>query len=146
MKRIHLLRTAAAPGRTAALVEAGRGAGLRAGWLDLSGAPPPPDDLGRAAEAGVLRAVAVGGGRSVAVKRLAGPPVLRDLLREHFLGCAFVLIHAPGDGAPPPVEGLGELPLLEPLEGAWRLRSPSGSECELSTAELVARLRSPRPL
>ena len=63
----------------------------------------------------MLRAVAVAGGRAVAVKRVAGPPTLRDLLREHFLGCAAVVVRVPPGGAPSPVDGAGALPLLDPV-------------------------------
>lgn len=146
MKRIHLLRTTAEPEAAADLLAAGRQAGLRAGWLDLAGAPPGAGPLDRAAGAGALRAVAVGEGRSVAVKTFTGPPVLRDLLRQHFLGCAFVLVRPPDGPAPPPVTGVGDLPLLEPVEGGWRLSPADGTAARLSTPELVARLQSPQLL
>jgi hypothetical protein len=150
VKRIHLLRTEAGPETVAGLIAAAREAGLRIGWLDLEGAPPVAP-LDAAAEAGALRAVAVGSGRTVAVKRAPGPPVLRDLLREHFLGCALVVIRS-GAGDPETEAGprlapgeLVDVPLLEPTRqespGGWRV----GSTLELTTAELVARLRRPRP-
>ncbi|MGH9360877.1 MAG: hypothetical protein ACRD2T_03105, partial [Thermoanaerobaculia bacterium] len=82
-----------------------------------------------------LRAVAVGEGRAVAVKPIAGPPVLGDLLREHFLGCCLVLVR--GDVA---------APALAPDGDAWSLTPPSPAPPRrLTTAELVAALRQPRP-
>src|SRR5436309_2065242 len=106
LRRAHLLRIDEGPERFAALVAALAAAGMRAGWLDLAGergeSPPAPGDLEAAAAAGVLRAVAVGrgprGGRSIAVKPLKGEPVLADLLREHFRGCALVLVRGELDG------------------------------------------------
>lgn len=155
MKRIHLLQSAAGPEALADLIAAARAAGLRIGWLDLS-APPPATPLDAAAAAGASRAVAVGAGRAVSVKHTAGPPVLRDLLREHFPGCALVVVR-PGDGGPGPEDGapdgpgaeLAGLPLLEPAGEGWRVVRGSGSGAasalELTTAELVARLRRARP-
>ncbi len=164
MKRIHLLRlaeggegAAPAPGpgpgpgpdpeALRPLFEAGRAAGLRIGWLDLpdgagdAPAPRAPEGLEPAAEAGAFRAVAVGGGRAVSVKATSGPPVLGDLLREHFLGCALVVIRGRLAGAPEP----DEVPRLEPVAGRWRVSLPGGAARELSADELVARLRRPRP-
>jgi len=115
----------------AAMVEAG----LRLGWLDLRETPQAPPALAAAAELPTFRAVAAGAGRSICVKPLHGPPVLDDLLREHFLGCGLVLIA----GAVP------TLPGLEP-EGADRWRVSSGSTVrELATADLVRALRRPHP-
>jgi hypothetical protein len=139
VKAPHLLRVTAPPAVFAPLVAAARGAGLRVGWLAL--APPEglPAELGEAAGCGVLRAVAAGEGRSVAVKPLAGPPVLGDLLREHFRGCALVL-----------VRGEVEAPLLAAEGDGWRLEPAAGeaqgpAPLRLSNEQLVARLRRPRP-
>jgi hypothetical protein len=115
---------------------------MRAGWLDLAGepgeSPPAPGDLEAAAAVGVLRAVAVGrgprGGRSIAVKPLKGEPVLADLLREHFRGCALVLVR--GEPAAPHLALDGD---------AWRVSPPGEAARAYSTAELVAALRRPRP-
>ncbi len=143
MKRIHLLRTDAGPDALAGLIGAARAQGLRVGWLDLdTGEPAPvPPSLDAAAEAGALRAVSAGAGRTVTVKRPAGPPVLRDLLREHFLGCALVVIRPAGNDA---AVDLGELPVLEPAGDGWRIAGGGGA-LELTTGELVGRLRRPRP-
>lgn len=165
MKRIHLLRTTLTAGDVAGLVAEARAEGLRLGWLDLSDAAPEPsgsgepfDSLETAAAAGVLRAVAFAAGRAVTVKRVAGPPRLRDLLREYFVGCAAVLVRvAPGGAASsvPPADGVADLPLLEPdapadqsgeASGeAWRVVQPDAAALRLTTAKLVARLRRPRP-
>lgn len=110
-----------------------REAGLRCGWLELQAPSVVPPELEEAAVEGVLRAVAVGDGRSVAVKPLAGPPVLRDLVREHFLGCTVVLVH-----------GHAGFPRLAPGGERWRLRSGETAERELSLDGLVGELCRPR--
>ena len=108
-------------------------AGERFGWLDLDAAPaPPPAGLEAAAAAGALRAVAVGGGRVMAVKPVRGAVVLDDLLRQHFLGCRLGL-----------VRGGEDLVRLAAGEDGWRLTAPAGRVVRLSTAELVAKLRRP---
>lgn len=139
MKAPHLLRVAEPPDRFAALIEAARAEGLRVGWLDLDGAVEPvPEVLGSAAGLGALRAVAVGAGRVVSVKPLRGAPVLRDLLREHFRGCALVL-----------VRGEVDAPALRPAGAAWVLevRGFEGLAGQaFSTAELLKAFRSPKSL
>jgi len=77
--------------------------------------------------------VAVGGGRSVAVKTLRGAPVLGDLLREHFAGCAVVLAAGEVDAPLVAVDGDG-----------WRVTT-AGAARRLATADLLAELRRPRP-
>ena len=135
MKSPHLLRVADPPEAFAPLIDAARALGLRAGWLDLGGAVAPlPAPLESAAALGVLRAVAVGEGRTVAVKPLRGATVLRDLLREHFRGCALVL-----------VRGAVDAPLLEADGDGWRLSLPDSAVRRLSTAELAESLRKPHP-
>ncbi len=115
------------------LLDAVAAAGERAGWLDLSAAGvTPPAGLEEAAAAGVLRAVAVCGGRVTSVKPIRGEAVLGDLLREHFRGCRLVLVRG-GDGAV----------RLEPDGDGWRLAVKARPEVRLSTPELVANLRRP---
>lgn len=152
MKRIHLLRTTLAADAVTGLVAAAAADGLRLGWLDLTAgaadAPGALAPLDRVAGAGALRAVSLADGRVVTVKRVTGPPVLRDLLREHFLGCAAVLIRVPRGDSPAPVDGLDGLPRLDPAEPSgegWRIVRPGGESLHLATAELVGRLRRPRP-
>jgi len=130
VKKPHLLAVEAGPEAFAPLVEAAAAAGLRVGWLDLAPADPPAA-LAPAAELPLLRAVAVGGGRSVAVKPLAGEPVLRDLLREHFLGCRLVLVRGGSGGA-----------RLAPAGEGWRVEEEDGSR-DLTTEQLLGRLRGP---
>lgn len=135
MKAPHLLRVEEGPERFAGLIEAVRVLGLRAGWLDLGAAAPRVYGLEPAASLGVLRAVSVGGGRSVAVKPLRGEPVLRDLLREHFQGCAVVLVRGPVDA-----------PRLAPGEGGgWEVRAGEGAARRYTAEELAAALRKPLP-
>ena len=133
--RQHLLRVEDGAGAFAELIAAIRRAGGRVGWLELTPPSPSPPALEAAAEAGVLRAVAAGGGRSVAVKPMRGEAVLRDLLREHFRGCVLVLV----------LGAAAELPRLAPRAGGWLLRLADGESLELGTEELVAALRRPRP-
>lgn len=139
MKVPHLLRVADPPESFAALIEAARAEGLRIGWLELEGslAPiaPVPETLGAAAGLGALRAVAVGAGRTVAVKPMRGAPVLRDVLREHFRGCALVL-----------VRGEVDAPALRPEGVAWMLDVRGFAGQPFSTAELVSAFRSPKAL
>ena len=142
MRRIHLLRVEAEPERFASLVAAARAAGLRLGWLEGTPPVPLPAGLVAAARAGVLRAVGVGEGMSAAVKPLAGPPVLADLLREHFRGCAAVLVR--GGLAPADAPRLAPADLLGADPDRWRV-TLAGVALTASTAELLARLRRPRP-
>ena len=135
MKAPHLLRVEDAPESFSSLVEAARADGLRVGWLELAECAPLPDVLSSAAGLGVLRAVSVGGGRTVAVKPLRGEPVLKDLLREHFLGCALVL-----------VRGAVDAPLLRRNGEGWVIDAPEKAGQPLTTAQLSAKLRSPLPL
>ncbi|HEY7214904.1 MAG TPA: hypothetical protein VIC28_09760 [Thermoanaerobaculia bacterium] len=135
MRPPHLLRVEEDPSRFAPLIEAARALGLRIGWLDLStDTNPVPESLETAASLGALRAVAVGQDRTVAVKPLRGRPVLRDLLREHFQGCALVL-----------VRGEVAAPSLTIRENTW-IVSPSGAASRSYTGEqLAAALRQPHP-
>lgn len=146
MKTAHLVRVEEPPAAFAALAAALGEAGLRLGWLERRSPEPLPPTLAAAAGLGALRAVAVGGGLTAAIKPVAGRPVLCDLLREHFLGCAVVLVHGgEGDESGPVVE-VGGLPLLATAgEGKYRLAC-AGGERRFDPAALAARLRSPRPL
>jgi hypothetical protein len=138
VKRPHLLRVRADAASFERLArEAGR-AGWRLGWLQLGGASTP-DSLGAAVELPTLRAVAVDSRRTVAVKALQGPPVLEDLLREHFLGCRLVLVR--GEAPDLAVEAAW----LEPAGEDWRLVHED-AETTLTTVELVRRLARPKPL
>ena len=134
MKSPHLLRVEDAPERFAPLIDAARALGLRIGWLDLGTAAPIPEPLESAASLGVLRAVAVGEGRTVAVKPLRGAPVLKDLLREHFQGCTLVLVR-------------GEIaaPTLRIEDGAWLVTPPGAASRRYATADLALALRKPHP-
>jgi hypothetical protein len=133
--RTHLLRLDLPASGCVELFAAARALDLRIGWLELApeAAPAPlPPSLAQAADAGALRAVAIGGTRSVAVKPMRGAPVLKDVLREHFTGCALVL-----------VRGEIDLPRLERDGEGWRVRLDG--ESRRYTAEQLARaLRKPR--
>lgn len=135
-KTPHLLRFDGEPVELAPVIEAARKLDLRVGWLDLGAPPELQGPLADAANLGVLRAVAVGGGRSVAIKPLRGTPVLRDVLREHFRGCALVVLR-----------GATDLPELArgDARDEWLVRTGAGERA--TTAErLAASLRSPKRL
>ncbi|MFL6234954.1 MAG: hypothetical protein ACJ76N_17605 [Thermoanaerobaculia bacterium] len=135
MKSPHLLRVEETPERFAPLVEAVRALGLRVGWLELGGAAHPlPPVLAAAAGLGVLRAVEVGEGRTVAVKPLRGAPVLKDLLREHFRGCALVL-----------VRGEIEAPSLRIEDEGWIVAPPGAASRSYTPEKLAEALRKPNP-
>jgi hypothetical protein len=142
VKMPHLLRVSLPAERFAELFAALRALGLRWGWLELAAATPEPvpEGLAAAAGSGALRAVAVGSGRSVAVKPLRGAPVVKDLLREHFQGCAVVLVR--GEGGEP-------LPQLDPDAGsetaAWRIAPPGAAVRSLTSEGLAETLRRPHP-
>jgi len=134
MKR-HLLRVTRPVVEFEDVIAAVRHHGGRVGWLELgeAAAAPLPASLEGAAGIGVLRAVAVGGGRAVAVKPMRGPAVLRDVLREHFRGCVLVLVHGEVDA-----------PRLESRDGDWVVSWETGDQ-RLTSDELAAALRKPRP-
>ena len=134
MKSPHLLRVTLPPDRFGSLIAAARTLKLRIGWLEWSAESPAPSALDGAADLGVLRAVSVQEGRTVSVKPLRGRPVLKDLLREHFLGCALVLVRGDVDA-----------PALEPDGDGWRIELPENASRRLTTADLSEALRKPRP-
>jgi len=137
MKTPHLLRVEQGAAEYAPLFEAARSLDLRIGWLELGGSVPGavPPGLEAAAGEGALRAVAVGGGRVAVVKPMKGAPVLRDLLREHFRGCALVLLF--GGGA-------ADLPSLSRDGETYRVASGAVVRT-FNAAHLAAALRRPRP-
>ncbi len=135
MRTPHLLRVEEEPSRFAPLIEAARALDLRIGWLELGADPRPvPESLETAASLGALRAVAVGEDRTITVKPLRGQPVLRDLLREHFQGCALVL-----------VRGEVAAPLLTIREDAWIVSPPGTASRSYTVEQLAAALRQPDP-
>lgn len=139
---LHLLRVDRTLLEFAPLVAALRQDGRRAGFLDWSpGTAPDGLAAPEAAEAGVARSVTVDAEQTVAVKKRRGAPVLRDVLREFFRGCAVVLVFTRDEGA------AIEAPFLEPAASPenWRLVTAGGAAREMSTAELAAALRRPRP-
>jgi hypothetical protein len=130
----HALRVSEGSAAFRSLFAAIMEQGERAGWLELDAptpaAPAAPDET---AGDQPWKVVTVEERRSVAIKSRRGPPVLRDLLREHFRGCRVVL-----------VRGGSTLPLLRPRGDHWELQGPSGAVRRLTTVELVSALRAPR--
>lgn len=145
MKRIHLLRYDGDPAALAPLLAASHREGLRVGWLELpvEGPAPVPPGLDAASTAGAFRAVAVGPGRTVAVKAPGGAPVLRDLLREHFLGCALVV--ARGSEGSPLAGELAQVAVLEAVGEGFRVGPPGEAGRTFDAPTLAARLRRPCP-
>ena len=149
MKRIHLLKTELEPADLAPLIDELKGLGLRAGWLRWDpgsarslGLEPGP--LAGFAGLGVLRAVAVERDRVAVLKPMAGPAVFRDVLREHFRGCAVVLVRLEG----PCPEALATAPILARQGEQYAVEPVAGSghrELCCSAVELAGRLRRPRP-
>lgn len=139
MKAPHWWQVSEGPEAFAELFAAARALGLRLGWLELELGFALPEPLEVAASAGALRAVALSAGRSVAVKSRQGPAVPLDLLREHFLGCAAVLVRGESSQASALLSREGE---------AFRLRAvaaDSPTPGPLSAEQLAARLRKIRP-
>ncbi|QQR73612.1 MAG: hypothetical protein IPJ17_19395 [Holophagales bacterium] len=135
MRLPHLFAVDEEPQAFAPLWAAAAAAGLRLGWLELGEPDPVSARLEAAAEAGAMRAVRAGNRRVATVKPMRGAPVLRDLLREHFAGCAGVLIC-----------GSDLSPRLAPCGESWSLRSSAASAArEVSADGFVALLRRPRP-
>ena len=133
MKTPVLLAVDGAAEAYAPLFAAAKAAGVRVGWLawNVQVDPPPPLQAPPLLEA--FRAVAVGDGRSLAMKPMQGKAVLRDLLREHFLGADVVL-----------VAGLELFPRLTARgKGPWKLEESATASRLYSTDELLVRLRKP---
>lgn len=133
MKTPVLLAVDGAAEAYAPLFAAAKAAGVRVGWLawNVQVDPPPPLQAPPLLEA--FRAVAVGDGRSLAMKPMKGKAVLRDLLREHFLGADVVL-----------VAGLELFPRLTARgEGPWNLVESATASRLYTTEELLVRLRKP---
>jgi hypothetical protein len=116
----------------APLFKAASEKGFRFGWLALGSVVDGPPELERATSAGAFRAVAAGADRTLALKRLKGKPVLRDLVRKHFTGCRLLLVRGPI-----------EAPRLERRGEKWRLVRVGGDEENLSTERFLRALRKP---
>ncbi|MEO8198870.1 MAG: hypothetical protein ABI689_19315 [Thermoanaerobaculia bacterium] len=117
----------------ASLFAAAKAAAVRIGWLAMNAPADPPPPLQAPPLLEAFRAVAVGDGRTIAMKPMKGKAVLRDLLREHFLGADVVL-----------VAGLELFPRLTPRgEGPWNLAESATASRHYTTEELLVRLRKP---
>lgn len=134
-----LLRVTAPAADFAPLVAAARGLDLRVGWLELT-PPEPPTLLAAALAAGCAKAVEIGPGGSLAAKTRPGPPVLRDVLREHYRGTSLVLIRGEGALVLPPA-----LASLEPTAEGFVLVTPDGQRETVAAEPLARRLRGKPP-
>lgn len=133
MKAPVLLAVAGEAEALAPLFLGAKAAGLRIGWLAMNAQVDPPPPLTAPPLLEAFRAVAVGNLRSVAMKPMKGMPVLRDLLREHFLGADVVL-----------VAGLELFPRLTARgDGSWHLVESAAASRSYTTEELFVRLRKP---
>lgn len=93
-------------------------------------------------------------GRSLAIKPLAGPPVFRDVLREHFVGHGVVLIEGepPAGVSVPRIRSLGDgrYAVLARVDGEEGAREEAGGEERaveraFEAEEIVVELRKARP-
>lgn len=133
MKRVHQLRVEDGPEHFKSLVKTARDAGIRIGWLEF-GSATIPEPLASASATGVFRTVQVDEEVTISVKNRKGPPVTRDLLREHFQGCSLILVSG------------GEAPaFLRGDNDHWTVSALDGAESTFTTDELVAALRRVRP-
>ncbi len=124
----------------AVLLRAATAEGRRCGVLVLDD-PAPPERLLTPVRAGAAAAVRVGAGGALAYKPRRGAPVLRDVLRSHFLGCDLVVL----EGEVPAGPAMVLSPLVGPNEPPrWRLSCDDGRRLDLSGPELVARLARPQ--
>ncbi len=133
MKTPHILRVSRGPDSFSGLFRSLDEEGLRYGWLEYSEVEAPPS-LAAAAAHGALRAVSVGEAGSVVVKPRRGAAVLKDLLREHFRGCALVLLR-----------GSVAAPELIEADQTCRLCFSDGTSRTLSTESFVSALRRVSP-
>ena len=115
-----------------ALFAAARRRGVRVGWLELAGASALPAPWAERAAAGPAKHLTVGAEGSVAVKPRRGAPVLRDLLREHFVGFELVL-----------VRGHAGAPRLVPQAEEFRLETAGGAPRSLAAEALLDELLRP---
>jgi hypothetical protein len=129
------------------LLAAAELAGLRVGWLQLENEPaaaspaavPPAAVPPAAARAGARRVVLAAAQATVSYKPRRGPAVLRDLLREHFLGFRLVLFQGPI-----PVD-LASAPRLRTSGEGWIVEDPASQSYAYTTEGLIAALRRPNP-
>ena len=157
MKRMRILLVEESAALNA-LVHRIREAGFRAGWL-RTGEDPLVEQLRRhATDENALRSVWLTAQGSVSLKPRSGPARLRDLLREHFLGCDVVLVpgwSGKGDvhGPSPSQEWLEEcgqeVVVLnfddDAAEAPWEARSLDGQVLLKVDAERLCRaLARPR--
>ncbi len=134
MKKPHLLKVDDPIGRFAPLFERADERAMRLGWLELD--EPALSGLELGGEGDPFKQVVVGRRRTLAVKRRRGDARLDDLIREHFLGCALLLLRVGAGG-----QDLDEVdaPELRPTAAGWRV-SRGERGVELDSDALLDRL------
>ena len=116
----------------APLFAAARERGTKVGWLELDSVAMNSRTPAGPPFTSAFRTVEVSERWTVSTKPRKGPAVLRDLLREHFLGAAVVL-----------VLGLDLFPKLVRRDDEWELEEAAGKKRRLSTEALLDRARKP---
>jgi hypothetical protein len=114
------------------LFVAARERGAKVGWLELDSVAAGARTPAGLPFTGAFRTVEVNDRWTVSTKPRKGPAVLRDLLREHFLGADVVL-----------VSGLDLFPKLSRRNEDWELEEAAGRKFRLSTEALLDRARKP---
>jgi len=114
------------------LFAAARERGAKVGWLELDSVAVRARTPAGLPFTGAFRTVEVDERWTVSTKPRKGPAVLRDLLREHFLGADVVL-----------VSGLDLFPKLARSGDGWELEEAAGRKHRLSTEALLDLARKP---
>lgn len=143
MKRVHVLRARSARQEWVTLQTGVHALGERIGWLDWRPEEAPRLPL-RDWDRGWSRRVVLEAGRAKAIKPMAGPPVLRDVLREYFGGCVAVLVSS----KEPVAEAIADLEVVaDGLLVRPRCDESADGDRQLlfTVDELARRLRKPRP-
>ena len=114
------------------LIAAANERGVRVGWLAWESGPAKASALRNPPLVCAFRSVEVSDDWTISAKPRRGPAILRDLLREHFLGADVVL-----------VKGLELFPRLARHGKDWELEEAVGRKRTLSTEALLDRARKP---
>ncbi len=136
MRSIHLLTFEGEISTYKELLNALERAKIRVGILFRKEPEVIPKDFSTLESLSVFKAAIVGDNINVSWKRRKGAPVLTHILDEYFRGCRVVFVKPVVDH---------RLPVLSKYKNGW-LVSDADNKTFYSTAEFVARVRSPKPL